>query len=152
MAQLHTVTRECAPARTLAHTRKRARAHIHVHTRTRARTHTHTHTHTLTHSLTHSLTHPPPPPILPLSTCKKVFSAPRVKQPYSVFGGAGLTTRKCLVAGTTAGGQTLTVSGSGFLSGGTDVTLCGLTCQPVSGSTTASQILCVTPPNSGKTL
>ncbi|KAK7468036.1 hypothetical protein BaRGS_00036740, partial [Batillaria attramentaria] len=48
--------------------------------------------------------------------------------------------------GTTAGGQTLTVTGSGFLPGGTDVTICGVACNVVSGSTTtSSQHLCTTP-------
>ena len=60
-----------------------------------------------------------------------------------------LTWSHPFLTGTTAGGQTLTLTGSGFLPGGTDVTMCGLTCPAVTGSTTATE-LCVTPANSGR--
>lgn len=58
--------------------------------------------------------------------------------------------KKCIktffLAGSTAGGQTVTVTGSGF-DGTTAVTICGQTCTKDStASQTASQFVCMTPP------
>jgi hypothetical protein len=53
-------------------------------------------------------------------------------------------------SGTTAGGQSLTVSGSGFLPDETEVTVCDLDCPVVPSSVTSSQLICITPENAGK--
>ena len=54
-----------------------------------------------------------------------------------------------LLTGTTAGGQTLTLSGSGFLPQNTLVTVCSEPCVVV-GPITATQLECVTPPAPGE--
>ncbi|XP_076438592.1 LOW QUALITY PROTEIN: fibrocystin-L-like [Babylonia areolata] len=49
--------------------------------------------------------------------------------------------------GTTGGHQTLTLTGSGFLPGSTDVTVCGLNCQPLESTVTATHLQCLTAPH-----